>query len=133
MSYILTIGGEIALLFAAVCLSYLMLLLYRHPNHAKWLESEFASTTIMLVLMSALIFTLAWLVQGLVALNVDPLAAIAAAVALLIGISWCLWRALNIRARLQAADEGRSPFRLARKPRRGGRGDRPRGPMPTAA
>jgi hypothetical protein len=112
MNAILVVFAEIAVLVAVVFAGYLTLLLYRHPNHAKWLESETASTTVMILLMGAGIFGLAWLVKGLVQLNLDPLAAITLAMAVFIGIAWGFWKALRMRARLDAASAGRSPFRI---------------------
>lgn len=110
MESILFIAGEIAILFAVVLAGYLIILFYRAPGRARWLEGDGASTVVMIVMMAAGIFALAWLVSGLVALNLDPLLSIALAGTIFGLMVWLLWRLLRMRARLDAAAEGRSPF-----------------------
>jgi hypothetical protein len=111
MDKMLLVSGEIAAVAASIFASYAALLFYRAPNHAKWLESNAATTTVMIALMTAIIFSVAFLVQGLVAVLVDPLAAIAVAIGIFIVLAWGVWKLLRMPARLKAAEEGRSLFR----------------------
>lgn len=112
MDKLLLIGGEIAAVTAALLAAYVMLLFYRAPNHAKWLESNSATTTVMIALMAALIFSLAWLVKGLAGVVADPLASISLASAVFAGLAWGLWKLLRMRTRLNAAEAGHSPFHI---------------------
>lgn len=113
MDSILIVFTEIAVLVAVMLGGCITLLLYRHPNHGKWLESETVSTAVMILLMSAGIFGLASLVEGLTTLNFEPVAALGLTAAIATAIIWGGWKALRMRPRLDAAAEGRSPFRLA--------------------
>lgn len=113
MDKLLLVGGEIAAVAASVLASYVILLFYRAPNHAKWLESNAATTAVMIALMTAMIFSTAFLVKGLVAVVVDPLTSIAIAFGIAILLAWGLWRLLRMGARLKAAEAGHSPFHLA--------------------
>lgn len=110
MESLLLIAGEIALLFLVVVGGYATILLYRAPGRAKWLEGDGASTLVMIVMMSAGIFTLAWLVSGLASLEFDPLLSIVLAGAIFAVMAWGLWKLLRMRDRLAAAAEGKSPF-----------------------
>ena len=127
MDKMLLLGGEIAGVTAALLVGYVTLLFYRAPNHARWLESDAATTTVLIALMAALIFSLGALVAGVSDLVEDPLASIVIALVLFSAIGWVLWKLLRMTARLQAADAGASPFHVGhagvpsprRKPRRG--------------
>lgn len=115
MSKFVVLGGEFLAVLLSILACYLVLLLYRHPHQAKWLQSETASTVALLSLMSAVIVSCAFLIKGLVAVVGDPLGAIALGAAVIGLVSWCLWKLLRMRARLDAAQQGRSPFRLGRR------------------
>lgn len=112
MESILFIAGEVVILAAVVLSGYLTILFYRAPGRAKWLEGDAASTVVMIAMMAAGIFSVAWLISGLVGLSFDPLLAIALAAGLFTFLCWGFWKVLRMRDRLAAAAEGRSPFGL---------------------
>lgn len=114
MELIMLIAGEVVLLMAVVLVGFLTILFYRAPGRAKWLENDAASTTVMIVMMAAGIFSLAWLVSGFVQFGFDPLLAITAAGGLFGLMIWGFWKLLRMHDRLAAAAEGRSPFALKR-------------------
>lgn len=113
MDKILLVGAEVAAVAAALLASYMMLLFYRAPNHAKWLESNAATTAVMVALMTTLIFSVAFLVKGIAGVIADPLASISAAFGLFVVTAWGLWKLLRMSIRLKAAESGHSPFHIA--------------------
>lgn len=120
MNLFATILLDVGLVIGTILIIEFVILLFRNPHRPAWLRKEPAQTAGALLLVGLSCFSFAAFVTGLLEAELHVFTALAMAVALPIAVAFISARAIGFRARLQRADAGESPFRMAT----GARGER---------
>lgn len=115
MPHIVPILLTLLSLTACLLASFAVLLEYRMPSHPKWLDGDFVTVPLLLLLSSWAIFSTAFLFQHIHAAGPGTLVALIATPAIFFLLGFFLWKLLGMRRRLEEATAGLSPFHFGRR------------------
>lgn len=120
--FFLVIG--LVVMVAVLAAAYLAMLAFHNPHRPAWMNRGYADNATVILLVTVAVFNLAWMLETLIGLGIDPLAAIFMETAAAIFLATILWRKFHMRERLEAARSGMSPFSELRHIRSRSRGGR---------
>lgn len=106
MSPLVTLALSYGAALAVFAAAYGAMLAFHSPARPRWMNGGWADNTVVVGLVTAAIFAFAWMLNALLALELDPLLALTLVLAASIFGAWTLWRVMHIAERLDAARRG---------------------------
>jgi hypothetical protein len=112
MTYFLNAAGEAAIFAGAFALQFLLMLSFRNPLRGQFFRSNTMEICASVFMAALLCISFGLMISGLIDAGLAVSHAVALGAAFGVVVPMVLWRILKMRARLDAADSGTSPFHL---------------------
>lgn len=113
MTFSLNAAGAAALFAGSFALHFLAMLAFRNPHRGRFFRSSTSEISASVLMATLLCISLGLMISSLIdsGLAVSHAVAIGGAFAVVAPV--LLWRVMKMRARLDSADSGASPFQLS--------------------
>jgi hypothetical protein len=113
MTFSLNAAGAAALFAGSFALHFLLMLAFRNPHRGQFFRSSTSEISASVMMAALLCISIGLMISSLIdsGFAVSHAVAIGGAFGLVAPV--LLWRIMKMRARLDAADSGFSPFKLS--------------------
>lgn len=116
MTFSLNAAGAAAIFAGSFALQFLLMLAFRNPHRGQFFRSSTSEISASVLMAALLCISIGLMISSLIGSGFAVSHAVAIGGAFGLVAPVLMWRVMKMRARLDAADSGFSPFKLSAAP-----------------
>lgn len=113
MTFYTNAAGAAALFAGSFALQFLLMLAFRNPHRGSFFRSSTSEISASVLMAALLCISIGLMISGLIDSGLAVSHSVVVGTVFAVVVPVLLWRVMKMRARLDAADSGSSPFHLS--------------------